>query len=56
MIQKQIVDMELLRSHYHWLELLYDEAKATVMARYTYDEHDDCLALTGIHSGMESDP
>ena len=46
---------ELLRSHYRWLERLYDEAKATVMARYTYDEH-DCLTLTGIHSGMESDP
>ena len=53
--QKQIVDTELLRCHYRWLERLYDEAKATVMARYTYDEH-DCLTLTGIHSGMESDP
>ena len=46
--QKQIVDTELLGSHYRWLERLYDEAKATVMARYTYDEH-DCLTLTGIH-------
>ena len=55
MEQKQIVATELLRSHYRWLERLRDEAKAAVMARYTYDEH-DCLTLTGFHSGMESDP
>ena len=53
--QKQIVDTELLGSHYRWLERLYDEAKATVMASYTYDEHDR-FTLTGFHSGMESDP
>ena len=50
--QKQTVDTELLRSHCRWLERLYDEAKATVMARHTYDEH-DCLTLTGTPSGME---
>ena len=53
--QKQIVDTELLGSHYRWLERLRDEAKAAVMARYTYDEH-DCLTLTGSNSGMKSDP
>ena len=39
----------------HWLERLRDEAKAAVIARYSFDEH-DCLTLTGFHSGMKSDP
>ena len=52
MEQKQGDGMELLRFYVHRLKRPYDEAEATVMARYTYDEH-DCLTLTGTHSGME---
>ena len=44
-------DTELRRSYGRRVKRLYDEAAATIMARYTYDGH-DCLTLTGTHSGM----
>ena len=50
--EKQGVGTKLLRSHYRWLERLYHEAAARVMARCTYDGH-DCLTLTGTPSGVD---
>ena len=45
-------DTELLSSYGRRLKRLCDKAEATVMARYTYAEHDR-LTLTGTHSAME---